>query len=39
LWEKLHVEALKNGKVNDLAKRYHRTGSRFNPKTLPINWP
>ncbi len=38
-WEELHVESLKGGKVNPLAGRYQKTGSKFYPKSLPVNWP
>ena len=38
-WEKLHVEALKGGRVNLLASRYKKAGSKFYPTSLPINWP
>ena len=38
-WEKLHVEALKDGRVNLLASRYKQAGSKFHPISLPINWP
>jgi tetratricopeptide (TPR) repeat protein len=38
-WERLHVEALKGGRVNDLASRYRKAGSRFFPTSLPVNWP
>jgi len=39
LWEKLHVEALKEGQVNPLASKYQKTGSKFHPETFPVNWP
>src|SRR5258708_206126 len=39
LWEKLHADAFKNGKVNNLARRYQKAGSRFYPKAMPTNWP
>jgi tetratricopeptide (TPR) repeat protein len=38
-WEKLHVEALRGGKVRNLAARYLRAGSSFHPVSLPVNWP
>ncbi|HET9869655.1 MAG TPA: tetratricopeptide repeat protein [bacterium] len=38
-WEALHVESLRGGKVRDLSKRYRNAGSKFYPKTLPVNWP
>ena len=39
VWEKLHVEALRNGKVRNLSSKYKKAGSKFYPKTLPVNWP
>jgi tetratricopeptide (TPR) repeat protein len=39
VWEKLHVEALKNGAVKNFSSRYHKAGSRFYPTSLPVNWP
>jgi tetratricopeptide (TPR) repeat protein len=39
VWEKLHVEALKNGNPQNLRSRYRQAGSRFYPKSFPINWP
>ncbi len=38
-WEKLHVEALKGGRLRPLASRYQKTGSFFHPESLPVNWP
>jgi len=38
-WEKLHVESLKGGRVNPLKNRYLNAGSKFCPKSLPVNWP
>jgi hypothetical protein len=38
-WECLHVKALKNGRVNNLASRYLKAGSLFHPKSMPLNWP
>ncbi len=38
-WEKLHVEALRNGQVRPLAGRYKKAGSHFHPVRLPVNWP
>jgi tetratricopeptide (TPR) repeat protein len=38
-WESLHVESLKGGRVNNLAKRYRDSGSLFYPKSIPVNWP
>ena len=39
VWEKLHVEALKDGQIHPLASRYQKAGSHFHPASLPINWP
>jgi hypothetical protein len=39
VWENLHVDVLKDGKVRDLRMRYRKAGSKFYPKTLPVNWP
>ena len=38
-WEKLHVESLKGGRVNLLASLYKQAGSKFYPKSIPVNWP
>jgi len=38
-WEKLHVQALKYGQVNPMARKYHQAGSLFYPVTFPVNWP
>jgi len=38
-WEDLHVGSLKGGKVPPMKDRYLQAGSKFYPKTLPINWP
>jgi tetratricopeptide (TPR) repeat protein len=38
-WESLHVEALKDGRVKNLSTLYKKAGSKFWPKTLPVNWP
>ena len=38
-WEKLHVDALKNRKISDISSKYLIIGSRFYPKSLPVNWP
>ncbi len=39
LWEKLHVEALKDGQARPLAERYQKAGSLFHPIHFPVNWP
>ena len=39
LWENLHVEALKAGRLKNLSARYLKVGSRFFPASLPVNWP
>ena len=39
VWEKLHTEVLKGGHVQDLSSKYKKAGSRFCPKSLPVNWP
>jgi tetratricopeptide (TPR) repeat protein len=38
-WENLHVESLKDGKMTPMKDRYLKAGSKFYPKTVPINWP
>ena len=38
-WEKLHVEALRDGVVRPLDSRYHDAGSLFHPLSMPVNWP
>ncbi len=38
-WEKLHVESLKDGRVNMLETKYKKTGSHFHPEIFPVNWP
>lgn len=38
-WENLHVEALKKGRIQPKASSYPKTGSRFHPTSLPVNWP
>lgn len=38
-WEKLHVKALKNGRINPLKSSYQKAGSKFYPRSLPVNWP
>ena len=39
VWEKLHVESLRNGRVIIPRSKYKKTGSVFFPKSLPVNWP
>lgn len=39
IWEKLHVETLKNGRIKNLSSKYKKAGSKFYPKSLPVNWP
>ena len=38
-WEKLHVEALRDGRIRPLASRYRQAGSLFHPVSVPVNWP
>jgi hypothetical protein len=38
-WEKLHVDAMKDGQINPLIEKYQKSGSRFHPETFPVNWP
>jgi tetratricopeptide (TPR) repeat protein len=38
-WEKLHMEALKSGRINLLKSRYQKAGSKFYPQSLPVNFP
>jgi tetratricopeptide (TPR) repeat protein len=39
VWEKLHLEALRGGQVKNLESKYEKTGSKFYPQSLPVNWP
>jgi tetratricopeptide (TPR) repeat protein len=39
LWEKLHVDSLKDGSIRDLKRQYQKAGSLFYPQSFPINWP
>jgi len=39
VWEKLHVDTLKGGRVKNLSSNYKKAGSKFYPKSLPVNWP
>ena len=38
-WERLHVDSLRDGKVQLLAAKYKQAGSQFHPAALPVNWP
>lgn len=39
VWEKLHVQSLKNGKIQPLSSHYQKAGSHFHPISFPVNWP